>query len=436
MVCGADGGHGMKMKRFLAALLIFSISVSYHVQTLAATSAYGQENTTISYGNLTAWSEEVVEQARREASPLYNELVKTHGKPKDPSKNLTDEGDEWVGDLLDKAAGEGINLGLDQIKNGAKDQAKHLWRGSKDYYANRDFFRGIGDVIDSFGSFMGVTDALSKFPDMLNLQGKTAQDQIMELAVLTAEFGVAAFATIGVSLSFPWGLILGFTLDLLLELIRSGAFELPISTSWNGGGDFDMGRQRYKLPDGTSVYKPNIYIYSREKREVTVVFGEPELLTETIPEYTDGWQVTAEGESHLTDASGRTYDYLFYESVTESSVFETEAGWRIAADRRSGQFEEILSGLGFNEQETADFTEFWTEKLDPGVDYIMYPQGTGLVDLAMPVTISGTPESVERIWFVFVKDDGRDVEEPAGYELSRGGGDCPYYVIEWGGLIL
>lgn len=429
MVCDADGGQRMKikkkMKRFLAALLILSISVTCHAEAFAATGTYGV---------LKERSEKEMEQIRREASPLYNELVKANGTPRDPGENLTDDGDEWVKKLQDKATSEGINFGLDQIKDKAKYQARHLWRGSKDYYANRDLFRGIGDVIDSFGSFMGVTDALTKFPEMLKLQGKTAQDQIMELAVLTAEFGVAAFATIGVSLSFPWGLILGFTLDLLLELIRNGAFELP--ASWNGGGDFDMGRQRYKLPDGTNVYKPNIYIYSREKREVTVIFDEPELLTKTIPEYTDGWQVTAEGESHLTDPSGRMYDYLFYESITEPSVFETEAGWRIAADRRSGQFEEILSGLGFNEQETADFVEFWTEKLDPGVDYIMYPQGTDLVDLAMPVTISSTPESVERIWFVFVKDDGRDVEEPAGYELSRGGEDCSWYVIEWGGLIL
>ena len=66
----------------------------------------------------------------------------------------------------------------------------------------------------------------------------------------------------------------------------------------------------------------------------------------------------------------------------------------------------------------------------------MYPQNTARVDLAMPVTIAETPESLERIWFVFMRDDGQPVQEPEGYELSRGGEGCSYYVIEWGGLIL
>lgn len=30
-------------------------------------------------------------------------------------------------------------------------------------------------------------------------------------------------------------------------------------------------------------------------------------------------------------------------------------------------------------------------------------------------------------------NSGRSVEEPAGYELTRGGEGCRYYVLEWGG---
>lgn len=422
-----------RMKRFLALLLVLAVSFSYHVQTLASSQA---KDVRQSVSLEKAWKEmkEEKEKERRQSSALYNQLLQTSGEPKKAIVSLTEEGEDWAEEYKKKVAEEGINQALDAVKDAAEYRMKHIWKRSKNYYDTKGALTDLADTIENWGSFMGVTDAISKFPEVLELQGETAEEQLMELAVLTAQFGVAAFSVIGMSIGFPFGMLLSLTLELILDMIRSGAFN-GLSISGKYDEDY-FERQRYKLPDGTNVYKPNIYIYSEEKREATVIFGEPELLTVTIPEYKDGWKVTVGEDSQLTDASGLTYDYLFYESVTEPSIFETESGWRIPADMRKERFEEILYGLGFNERETADFTDFWTEKLDQDTDYIMYPQSTELVELAMPMTVAEKPESLERIWFVFVEDDGRNVEEPMGYELDRGGKDCPYYVIEWGGLIL
>ena len=100
---------------------------------------------------------------------------------------------------------------------------------------------------------------------------------MMELTVLTAQFGIAAFSVIGMSIGFPWGMILSLVLELLLDVIRSGAFDGVFPADEEDGDSF--GSTRYKLPDGTNVLKPNIYIYSQEEREITVAFDEPELLT-------------------------------------------------------------------------------------------------------------------------------------------------------------
>ena len=422
------------MKRLLAVLLAASRGLSACVQALAAPgNSPVQVSQVISGEGFREKMMKEQEEARRKSSPLYAELLRTNGEPQ-PITSVLDEGADWAEEYRLKTAEQGVNVLLDTVKDSAKDRIKHLYRRSPNYYDTKNALADVADTIDSFGSFMGLTDALSKFPEVLKLQGDTVEEQMMELTVLTAQFGIAAFSVIGMSIGFPWGMILSLVLELLLDVIRSGAFDGVFPSDEEDGDTF--GSTRYKLPDGTNVLKPNIYIYSQEEREVTVSFDQPELLTVTIPEYQGDWKVTADAEGRLTDASGETYDFLFYESVSEAFYFETEEGWRIPAEEREERLEQILTGLGFQGREITDFTEFWTEKLDPDTDYLMYPQGTERVDLAMPVTITEEPECLERIWFVFTEDDGRSVEEPAGYELTRGGEGCRYYVLEWGGLVI
>lgn len=416
-------------KRFLAALLVCSVSLSSSVQALAS-STESSSSPRVMSGE--AFREEM-EEARRKASPLYDQLVRTNGSPEKPVTSVSEEGEDWAADFWLEAAGAGVDEALNQLGQKAGDKVKHLFRGSSSYYQTKGVLSLVSETIDKAGSILGVANAVSKFNDVLNLQGDTVEAQLMELAVLTAQFGMAAFSVIGMSIGFPWGLLLSIALTLLLELIRNGEPGFP-----SRGDDYRdrTYHERYKLPDDATVYKPNIYIYSEEEREVTVTFGEPELLTSVIPEYPGSWKVTADANGNLTDETGEVYEYLFYESTTQASLFETEAGWRIPADTRQERLEEILSGLGFSERETKDFTDFWTEKLEPDTEYVMYPQGTDLVDLAMPITIEEKPECIERIWFVFMKEAGQRVEEPEGYELTRGGEDCSCYVLEWGGLIL
>ena len=190
---------------------------------------------------------------------------------------------------------------------------------------------------------------------------------------------------------------------------------------------------------------------------MTVTFARPDLLTKTIPAYEDGWNVNADRSGLLTPMvpTGRngmtgalpadgnqstaamsedqreSYGYLFYESETQLHYFQKEEAWRIKAETRAEQYEQILAEYGFNEQEIADFVEFWTEKLPQGTDYLMYPQDTAIVDQAMPVQILPQPDSVERLWFVFVTDDGRSVKEPQTEAIERDA----YAVVEWGGII-
>lgn len=188
-----------------------------------------------------------------------------------------------------------------------------------------------------------------------------------------------------------------------------------------------------KPPRGVGVYKPNIYLYPIKDTRITVNFNMPALLTKTIPSYHKGWQVIASPDGQLKDTeNGTYYDYLFYESMTDTALFTYNSGWVIHSDTREEQFRTILSEYGFNEREIADFVEFWKEKLDSGIDYVMYPQLPAVVNSAMPIQVSPEPAHSFRLWFAFETFQGNTPALPVISKMDRRG----YMLVEWGGFIL
>jgi len=186
-----------------------------------------------------------------------------------------------------------------------------------------------------------------------------------------------------------------------------------------------------KTPNDVSCYKPNIYIYSEEEQDVKITFKYPELLTDVIPDYKNEWNVKAYPNGNLIDEYNKKYDYLFYESLTNKSFFETQEGFLINKDIRKENFESILNSYGLNKKEINDFNEFWCNKLDAGKNYIMYPQLTEKVDSAMPIKIEPKPSTIYRIWFVFEEYKEQDIITPNIVPIERKG----FTVIEWGGMI-
>lgn len=152
----------------------------------------------------------------------------------------------------------------------------------------------------------------------------------------------------------------------------------------------------------------------------------------SIPEYNDGWMVTASPDGTLTDKDKNSYGYLFYEALVKRKAFSTEEGFVIPSNKRAEAFREILASYGFNEQETADFIEYWADYLKDGTDYVMYPMLTEGVDNAMPLTFSVKPDSIYRIWFGFAEYSSDEITPPEIMPIVRKG----FTVVEWGGAVL
>ena len=64
--------------------------------------------------------------------------------------------------------------------------------------------------------------------------------------------------------------------------------------------------------------KPVIYLYPETETEVNVQLGFDGELTCTYPAYRDGWTVTAQPDGTLTDEGGQTYNYLYWEGVSDA----------------------------------------------------------------------------------------------------------------------
>lgn len=104
----------------------------------------------------------------------------------------------------------------------------------------------------------------------------------------------------------------------------------------------------------------------------------------------------------------------------------------VKAEQREQTYRRVLESYGFNEQEILDFIEYWTDYLEPGVDYVMYPLLTEGVDAEMPVRFSVQPDNIFRLWFGFVRYEGGAVPEPEIVPMDRSG----FEAVEWGGAVL
>ena len=214
-------------------------------------------------------------------------------------------------------------------------------------------------------------------------------------------------------------------------------FASVIASNDTGDSDLDsVDYMQIRMGRDINCYKPNIYVYGEPGTEFKFSFVEPVLLTKTLPEYVDCWEVEIAEDRTLTVDGQAGYPFLFYESRTIPGIFQTEEGFLVKTEDRAAQFAEILEAYGLNEQEIRDFVEFWDEMLDADADYLMYPQTTELVDNAMPIEISGAKvDHYFRLWFCFREADeewNENLTQPKPVPASHDG----TAIVEWGGMIL
>ena len=184
-------------------------------------------------------------------------------------------------------------------------------------------------------------------------------------------------------------------------------------------------------PQPGVAYKPVIYLYPEEETQVSVKLDIDGGLTCTYPAYDHGWQVTAKPDGTLRDKNGQTYNYLYWEGITDAQWDMTE-GFCIKGADTAAFLEEALEKLGLNRREANEFIVYWLPLMEQNPYNIISFQTDVYTDAAK-LEIIPAPDTLIRVFMAWEPSE-TEVVIPA-QELTapeRTG----FTAIEWGGTEL
>ena len=179
--------------------------------------------------------------------------------------------------------------------------------------------------------------------------------------------------------------------------------------------------------------KPVIYLYPTKKTNVSVKVEPKGGVTVSIPEYKNGWKVTALPDGTITDKKTKeNYPYLFWESNDYTQTTDTSEGFVVETAKLEEFFNEKLEILGLDKKEIADFNEFWIAEINKEAKpytFITFYSNQKINEEA-PLTISPKPDSIIRVYFEHIGLDAPiETKEQQLTPASRSG----FAVVEWGG---
>ena len=174
--------------------------------------------------------------------------------------------------------------------------------------------------------------------------------------------------------------------------------------------------------------KPVIYLYPERETQVSVKLDYNGSLTCTYPAYNGGWQVKASPDGTLRDVQGQTYNYLYWEGVTDAA-WDMTKGFCIKGEDTAAFLEDALAKLGLNRREANEFIVYWLPLMQDNPYNIISFQ-TDVYANTAKLDIDPAPDTLIRVFMAWQASE-TPVDIPA-QELTapeRTG----FTVIEWGG---
>ena len=181
-------------------------------------------------------------------------------------------------------------------------------------------------------------------------------------------------------------------------------------------------------PGSSESSKPVIYLYPEEETEVTVRLDYDGDLTCTYPAYDGGWTVTAAPDGTLTDAAGQTYNYLYWEGITQTE-YDFSQGFCVPGGDTAAFLEDALARLGLTRREANEFLVYWLPKMEPNPYNLISFQSAAYTDGAR-LTVTPKPDAVLRVFMAWRPLDApADIPSQDLPAFARSG----FTVVEWGG---
>ena len=184
-------------------------------------------------------------------------------------------------------------------------------------------------------------------------------------------------------------------------------------------------------PDPNAAYKPVIYLYSQEEMQVSVKLTGDGALTCTYPDYGTGWQVTAQPDGTLTDSRGQTYNYLYWEGITDTQ-WDMSQGFCVKGEYTAAFLENALEQLGLTRREANEFIVYWLPQMQES-PYNVISFQTEAYTNAFGLHVDPAPDTVIRVFMTW--QPVNSYRELPAQELTAPEREG-FTVVEWGGTKL
>lgn len=200
---------------------------------------------------------------------------------------------------------------------------------------------------------------------------------------------------------------------------------------------FDVERNWYY-----PMCKPAIYLYPKERTEVSVRLAPKGPLTFTLPFYPDeGWNVIANPDGKI-EYKNSSYPYLYYEADIPDNLLmnNTDEGFIQPYDNLENFLNVLLPKLGLNESESLEFKKYWLKVLPKSNYYSIKIVPKKVLDDISPLIIEPNPDNIIRVILYFESLEKKiDLNPPVITDFKRSGfiqhqRGAGFTVIEWGGL--
>ena len=192
--------------------------------------------------------------------------------------------------------------------------------------------------------------------------------------------------------------------------------------------------------------KPVVYVYPEEEQGLTMtidvkgtldmVYPAPERQVQTEEGTRASWTISAAPDGTLTDASGRSYPYVFWEGPVRQDT--PEWGFIVAREDAVPFLEEKLGQLGLSDKEAADFITYWAPRIRANeYTFVSFDASS----YAQQVTYSFAdeagnqvvPDTFIRVFMTIRAADANEEVTPQvfGPTPTRSG----FTAVEWGGAV-
>lgn len=187
--------------------------------------------------------------------------------------------------------------------------------------------------------------------------------------------------------------------------------------------EFGFTQNPYEMLD-----KPVIYLYPTKKTDVEVKLDLDGELVCTYPTYNNEWKVTAYPDGTLVDENNLTYNYLYWEGISNKK-WSFDEGFCVKGSDTIAFFEEILPKLGLNRKEANEFIIYWLPRMQNNEYNIISFQTNDYIETAKLETNPKVDTTI-RVFMTFKSSKTPiKIKEQKFSTPTREG----FTLVEWGG---